>query len=217
MASPPTSATKWRRSISEKPSSPIIPFAGLSVHAGDNTVEYHVSTSPGAQHANEIDRASTLAPALTEKNNKLLLEQGLHQEISYERREGNVRWRIAAYQDHIDNPVVSGGGTLSLADWNSGNLLYDPNTDLLKATGQNFFSNGVFAEMRDRINDDTWFSVSYAMGNALTMDSLPEKIGARRRHRQPASAPRRNAFGQHERQAETGRHAVARILSLAAN
>jgi Carboxypeptidase regulatory-like domain len=149
------------------------PFAGVSVHAGDNVVEYHVSTSPGAQHANEIDRASTLAPALTEKDGKLLLEHGLHQELSYERREGNLRWRMMVYQDHIDNPVVSGGGTLSLADWNSGNLLYDPNTDLLKVTGQNFFSNGLLAELRNRINDDTWFSVSYAMGNALTMDSQP--------------------------------------------
>ena len=152
------------------------PFAGVSVHAGDNAVEYHVSTSPGAQHANEIDRPNTLAPALTEKNGKLLLEQGLHQEISYERHEGNVTWRMAVYQDHLNNPVVSGGGVLSLADWNSGNLLYDPNTDLLKVTGQSFFSNGVLAQMRDKINDDTWFSVAYAMGDALTMDSRPGKI-----------------------------------------
>jgi hypothetical protein len=148
------------------------PFAGVSVREGDNEVSYHVSTSPGAQHANEIDREGTLAPALTEKDGQLLLEDGLHQEVSYERREGNVRWRMTFYQDHINNPVVSGGGTLSLADWNSGNLLYDPNTDLLKATGQNFFSNGLLAEMRDKINDDTWFSVAYAMGDALTMDNL---------------------------------------------
>lgn len=152
------------------------PFAGVSVHAGDNTVEYHVATSPGAQHATEIDRPSTLAPALTERDNRLLLEQGLHQELSYARQDGNLQWRMTVYQDHIDNPVVSGGGTLSLADWNSGNLLYDPNTDLLKVTGQNFFSNGVLAEMRDRINDDTWFSVAYATGNALTMGPLPGKV-----------------------------------------
>jgi hypothetical protein len=152
------------------------PFAGVSVHEGDNALEYHVSTSPGAQHANEIDRANTLSPALTEKDGKLLLEQGLHQELSYERHEGNLRWRMTVYQDHIDNPVVSGGGTLSLADWNSGNLLYDPNTDLLKATGQNYFSNGVLAEMRERINNDTWFSLAYAMGDALTMDSVPGRV-----------------------------------------
>ena len=152
------------------------PFAGVSVHEGNNAVEYRVSTSPGVQHANEIDRASTLSPALTEKNGSLLLEQGLHQEISYERHDGQLSWRMTVFQDHIDNPVVSGGGTLSLADWNSGNLIYDPNTDLLKATGQNFFSNGVLAQMRDKINDDTWFSISYAMGDALTMDNLPGKV-----------------------------------------
>lgn len=148
------------------------PFAGVAVHAGDNNeVAYHVATSPGAQHASEIDRDSTLPPALTEKNGQMLLEHGLHQEISVEHREGNVRWQMTFYQDHINNPVVSGGGTLSLADWNSGNLLYDPNTDRLKVTGQNYFSNGVLGEVRDKINDDTWLSLAYAMGNALTMDS----------------------------------------------
>ena len=148
------------------------PFAGVSVHEGDNVVSYHMSTSPGAQHANEIDRADTLAPALTENNGKLLIEDGLHQEISYERRAGRVSWRMTVYQDHINHPVVSGGGTLALADWNSGNLLYDPNTDLLKATGQNFFSNGMLAEMHDHIGDDTWLNFAYAVSDALTMDSL---------------------------------------------
>jgi len=152
------------------------PFAGVSIHDGDNVIEYHISTSPGAQHASEIDRESTLAPALTEKDGQLLLEHGLHQEVSYERREGNVSVRMTVYQDHIDNPVVSGGGTLSLADWNSGELLYDPNTDLLKVAGQNFFSNGVLAEMRDRISGDTWFSLAYAMGDALTMYPLPGRV-----------------------------------------
>jgi hypothetical protein len=148
------------------------PFAGVTVHAGNNEAAYHVSTSPGAQHANEIDRDSTLAPALTERNGQLLLEHGLHQEFSVEHREGNVRWRMTVYQDRINNPVVSGGGTLSLADWNSGNLLYDPNTDLLKVTGRNYSGNGLLGEMRDKINDDTWLSIAYGMGNALTMDSM---------------------------------------------
>jgi hypothetical protein len=79
---------------------------------------------------------------------------------------------MAVYQDHIHNPVVSGGGTLSLADWNSGNLLYDPNTDLLKVPGQDYSSNGLLAEMHEKINEDTWLSLAYAMSNALTMDTL---------------------------------------------
>lgn len=152
------------------------PFAGVTARAGNNEIAYHVSTAPGVQHANEIDRESTLAPALTERNGQLLLEHGLHQELSVEHREGNVHWRMTVYQDHISNPVVSGGGTLSLADWNSGNLLYDPNTDLLKVPGQNYFSNGLLAEMHDKINDDTWLSFAYAMGSALTMDAVSGPI-----------------------------------------
>jgi hypothetical protein len=152
------------------------PFAGVTVHDGNNEVSYHVSTTPGVQHANEIDRESTMAPALTERNGQLLLEHGLHQELSVEHREGNVHWRMTVYRDHINNPVVSGGGTLSLADWNSGNLLYDPNTDLLKVPGENYSSNGLMADMHDKINDDTWLSFTYAMGNALMMDSASDPV-----------------------------------------
>ena len=114
------------------------PFAGVTVHAGNNEVAYHVSTAPGVQHANEIDRENTLAPALTQRDGQMLLEHGLHQELSVERREGNLHLRMTVFQDRINNPVVSGGGTLSLADWNSGDLLYDPNTDLLKVPGETY-------------------------------------------------------------------------------
>lgn len=145
------------------------PFGGLAVQAGSNQISYHAATSPGVQHASEIDREGTLAPVLTQRNGQLLIEDGLHQEISIEHREGNVRMRMTVYKDHLNNPAVSGGGTLSLADWNSGNLLYDPNTDLLKVTGQSFSSNGMLAEMIDKINNDTWLSFAYATGNALAM------------------------------------------------
>jgi hypothetical protein len=147
------------------------PFAGVEVHSGQTEVAYHMATSPGAQHASEIDRENTLAPALTERDGHLLLEHGLHQEFSIARREGNVSMRMTVFSDRISNPVISGGGSLSVADWNSGDLLYDPTTDLLKAAGQNYSSNGMLAEIRDKVNDDLWFSFAYAMSNALSMAS----------------------------------------------
>ncbi|HEX3436465.1 MAG TPA: carboxypeptidase-like regulatory domain-containing protein [Pseudacidobacterium sp.] len=147
------------------------PFAGLTIHNSNNEVSYHMATSPGAQHASEIDRENTQAPALTEKDGKLLLEDGLHQELSIAHRQGNVSMRMTLYRDNIRNPVINGGGTLSIADWNSGNLLYDPNTDLLKAAGRNYSANGMLAELNDKISDDLWLSFAYGMGNTLTMDS----------------------------------------------
>jgi hypothetical protein len=148
------------------------PFGGMTVHTDNNEVSYHVATSPGAQRANEIDRENTLAPALGERNGKLLLEHGLHQELSVAHREGNTSVRMTVYRDRINNPAINGGGTLSAADWNSGNLLYDPNADLLKVVGQNYSSNGVLAEMNSRINDDLWLSFAFALGNSLAMDAM---------------------------------------------
>ncbi len=148
------------------------PFGGLTVHTDNNEVSYHVATSPGAQRANEIDRENTLAPALGERNGKLLLEHGLHQELSVAHREGNTSVRMTLYHDRINNPAINGGGTLSAADWNSGNLLYDPNADLLKVVGQNYSSNGMLAEMSSQINDDLQLSFAFALGNSLAMDAM---------------------------------------------
>lgn len=148
------------------------PFGGVTLHTENNEVSYHVATSPGAQHANEIDRENTLAPALAERNGKLLLENGLHQEFSVAHRAGNTSVRMTVFRDQINHPAINGGGALSMADWNSGNLLYDPNTDLLKVAGQNYSSNGLLAEMNSQINDDLWLSFAFALGNSLAMDAM---------------------------------------------
>ncbi len=148
------------------------PFGGLTLHTESNQISYHVATSPGAQHASELDRENTLIPALTEKNGKLLLESGLHQELSVAHHAGNTSMRVTFFRDDISHPAINGGGTLSLADWNSGNLLYDPNTDLMKVAGQSYSGNGVLAEMNSEVNDDLWINFAFAWGNTLAMDHL---------------------------------------------
>jgi hypothetical protein len=148
------------------------PFGGITLHSENNELSYHVATAPGAQRANEIDRENTLAPALAERDGKLLLEHGLHQELSFAHRDGNTSMRMTVFHDQINNPAINGGGVLSAADWNSGNLLYDPNTDLLKVAGQNYSSNGVLAEMNSQMNDDLWLSLAFALGNSLAMDAV---------------------------------------------
>ena len=152
------------------------PFAGATVHAGSTVVSYRIATDPEAQRADQLDRNGSLIPSMTEQNGQLKMEHGLHQEIALEKRKGNVRMQMVLFRDRLQNPAVSGGGNISTADWNSGDLLYDPSTDLLQATGQDFTGNGFLGEIRDKIGDDTSLSLSYGMGDALAMDPLPLPI-----------------------------------------
>ena len=149
------------------------PFAALRVHVGDATLSYRVATAPGMQQADTIDRASTLPPAIAQRNGQLLLEHGLHQELAYARGTGNLRVRVSAFHDRIDNPVINGGGIISSADWKSGDILYDSSTGALKVAGENFSGDGVFAELKEMLPEGTWVSVSAATGAALTMEAQP--------------------------------------------
>jgi len=149
------------------------PFAGLRVRAGESMISYRISTAPGAQQADAIDRASTLPPLIGERNGELVLEHGLHQELTYAKASGNLRIQVTAFRDHIANPLISGGGEISQADWKTGDLLYDSSTGALEIAGDGYGSAGVLAEFRELLPDDTWVSVGLGTGDALVMDAHP--------------------------------------------
>jgi hypothetical protein len=149
------------------------PFASVRVQAGEAAVSYRVATAPGVQRADEIDRASTLSPSLGESQGRLLLEHGLHQELSLSKTNGNTRWSMTVFHDHEVNPVVEGGGSISAADWKSGDILYDSATNAVRVTADGFSSSGFVAEMRETLPDDMWISFAAATGDALTLDAQP--------------------------------------------
>jgi hypothetical protein len=81
--------------------------------------------------------------------------------------------------------VISGGGTISAADWAGGNLLYDDTSGLLRAAGQSYSGNGVMSEMDGRLTASTWISFDVAVGEALAMadaargaESVEEVLGS---------------------------------------
>ena len=147
------------------------PFAAVRVRMGDAMLSYGIATAPGAQQADAIDRANTLPPAIAERDGRLVLEHGLHQELGYSTSAGKLRVRIAAFHDRLDNPLVSGGGIISAADWKSGNLLYDSSSGALEASATGFDSDGAVAELKELLADDMWISVRLGTGDSLVMGS----------------------------------------------
>ncbi|HEX4039808.1 MAG TPA: carboxypeptidase-like regulatory domain-containing protein [Acidobacteriaceae bacterium] len=147
------------------------PFAALTLRPGNMMVAYRISTAPGIQQVSDLDREATIEPALAERSGRLALEQGMHQEFTVGRNTDNLHMRMTAWHEHVENPVISGGGTISPADWSQGNLLYDQSSDLLRAAGPNFTGSGLLGEVEEQVNSTTWISFDLALGDALTMAS----------------------------------------------
>lgn len=145
------------------------PFAAVTVMRGDTMVAYRVSTAPGIQSVDDLDRESTAEPGLSERNGAIEIEQGLRQELAVEHGKGNLRWKVTAWRERVDHPVVDGGGDLAAADWAGGNVLYDGSTSLLQAAGQSFSGNGMLGEVDEQMGASTWVSFDMAVGEALRM------------------------------------------------
>lgn len=168
------------------------PFGAVAVHGGNTSYAYRVSTAPGIQQVTDLDREATVEPKLAERNGSLALEQGLHQEVSVDHTDGWMRVKVTAWREHVRNPVVSGGGTISAADWTGGNLLYDESSGLLRAAGQSFTGNGAMGELDGRVNSATWITFDVAIGEALAMgepapgsESVADALAGMKAHEKP--------------------------------
>jgi len=100
------------------------------------------------------------------------VERGLHQEFQVERSGDRTRFEVAIYRDRIANTVVNGGGALSAADLNSGYIVYDPVTELLNVAGGDYTTKGVVGDVKSRIHGETWLTLGFADGDALTMPAF---------------------------------------------
>lgn len=149
------------------------PFAAVHVKADNGVISYRVATAPGVQQAEMMDRMNTLSPEIAERNGQMVMEHGLHQELSLAQSSGKLRTQITLFNDHVDNPIVNGGGEISAADWKSGNLLYDSSTGAIEVAGRNYSGAGMIAELREMMPDGMWLALTAGTGDALKMDALP--------------------------------------------
>lgn len=152
------------------------PFASVHVRAGDGVLTYRVATAPGVQQAEMLDRTSTLSPEIAEHNGHMLMEHGLHQELSVDQSSGTLRMEVTVFHDRVANPLVNGGGEISAADWKSGDLLYDSTTGAVEVAGQNYSGTGLVGELKDMLPNGMWLALTAGTGNALRMDALPPPV-----------------------------------------
>jgi len=145
------------------------PFADVSMRSGETLISYRISTAPGIQTVDDLDRQATVEPTLAERNGAPELEDGLRQEVDVERSHDRLRMKVTAWQERVDHPVVTGGGAISQTDWNGGDLLYDGSTGLFRAAGENLNGDGLLGEVEEQMTGSTWVSIDAAVGEALDM------------------------------------------------
>jgi hypothetical protein len=148
-----------------------MPFVNISWHSDGAVVSYRLATSPEMQDAGQLADNRTLAPMFSEEGGKVRIEHGLHQELRFEDNTASRRAMLAFYQDQVDSPVIGGGGSVEQQELASGDILYDPVSQVFRVTGPGYTSGGFRAVIAQKVNESTWATLSFAGGKALVFDT----------------------------------------------
>ncbi|MGA3333791.1 MAG: carboxypeptidase regulatory-like domain-containing protein [Terracidiphilus sp.] len=156
----------------------MLPFAAVAWRSGANTVRYRMATMVESRVAGEDEsEAGAWLPAMAERDGKLVVERGLHQEIGWERQTDASGMAVVIYSDDLDNPVIEALGHFAGGDFPATDqMLFDRASNLLRAAGPAFSSGGLQASVEHRLPGGDRIQVSYASGSALVMPALPQAI-----------------------------------------
>jgi hypothetical protein len=146
-----------------------LPFASLTWRDGQSALLYRMTTMlPGAGETDETE-AQAWMPRLSARNQKLLMEHGLHQELGWERRTQNSGVALMVFADRIDNPVIEAMGRFAEGGTAMGDALLDSSSGMLRAVGSDYSTAGLLATLERNLPGGNRVRLSYANGNALVM------------------------------------------------
>lgn len=154
-----------------------MPFASVGWHQGNSVVRYRMTTLvPAPANADESE-ASTYLPQVTERNGKLAVEHGLHQELGWERQTTDSRVSVGVFADNLQSPVMEAAVhfAANAAPMQTG-FLFDPASGLLRLAGSGFATMGMTASVERNVPGGNHVRLTYANGNALVMPALPHAV-----------------------------------------
>jgi hypothetical protein len=157
-----------------------LPFGSVTLHRGQSSLEYRVATSRSADSESSESLPGPWLPVLSERDGRLVLEHGLHQEVGWSTSAGPAEMQLVIYGDSIDNPMIEGFGHLS-ASANAGQLLLVDNASgLMRTSGPNYSSTGMLASVESVLPGHNRIKLSYASGDALVMQTSakPEDLSS---------------------------------------
>jgi hypothetical protein len=153
------------------------PYASADYHASPNTVLEYAYTTSRPDTLREEKGLDTAPADFTECDPRVSLlgyspqiEHARHQEVSVSHRTGNtpgsVNLQFAVYEDHVDNPALTGAGAVTAA---GGFLLPDAASGTFSYEGKNLDTNGLRVVLQRKFKSDLTASVDYAFGGVLDL------------------------------------------------
>ena len=147
--------------------SKLLPFASVNWRSGNSGIRYRVRTQlPGAADQDDSEASSWL-PALSARNGALAIEDGLHQEIGWERQTDRSEITILVLDDSVDNPAVEAMSHLAAGKAADSAALLDPESGLLRAAGPHLSSLGAEASLEHQLPEGLRARIEYANSDAL--------------------------------------------------
>jgi len=157
--------------------SAMLPFASLAWREGNSTVQYRFATVV-PNRAYDESQVGGWQPILSVSDGKIAIERGVHQEIGWEHNTNTSGMAVRLFADHITDPVIEAMSHFAANDAAAipSAVLFDPASNLVRASGPSFSGVGVQASVERRILGTNRVRLSYANGNALVMPALPQSI-----------------------------------------
>jgi hypothetical protein len=146
-----------------------LPFAGVTLHHGQSALEYRVASARRADPDASESMPGAWLPILSERDGRLVLEHGLHQELGWSTSAGPTEMQLIIYGDNIVNPMIESSGRLSAEEDAGAWMLMDEASGLLRAAGPSYSTTGVLASVESRLPGHSKVKLSYASGDALVM------------------------------------------------
>jgi hypothetical protein len=151
------------------------PYGAVDMHLGSNTIlEYrYTTTEPSTRTDKGFDSApadfSESGPRMTLVNDKPLLENAHHQEISLSQRIsndllGDNKVQLAYFNDRVKDPALLGVGNVVV---DSGDVLPDLYSGTFSYNGGYLKAQGVRALMQHRFSNELTATLDYAYGGVL--------------------------------------------------
>ncbi len=154
----------------------VLPFARVTVHRGQSSIEYRLATARTGDPAGPESMAQAWLPVLSGLDGKLRLERGLHQELGWSTTAGATLVKVAVFDDDIENPMIEGAGRPG-GDV-PGAMLTDGASGLVRTSGPGYSSAGMTATVETGMAGRCRVRLSYANGGALVMHADPRPAEA---------------------------------------
>lgn len=165
-----------------------LPSASLMWHDGNTSVGYRMATAVPGSFRDE-SRAQAWLPAMSVRDGELVVQRGMHHELSWRRTTDTSAMSVVVFSDAMHDPIVEARGNASAA---LGQALFDRTGNLMRASVAGFSSQGVSASWEHRLPHGSQLRLNYANGKALSMPAqahavtMAQALGAAHPHRAEA-------------------------------